>query len=431
MTFNPSQIEIIATVCFFLAIIHIFSVSRFEKLAKRYAHDDPKHDFFHMLAEIETVFGIWAVIFAILFFFTEGFQPMYDYLSSRNYTEGLFVPVVMVIAATRPVLKAVNGIVMSIARLMNHVPGVKGSVALYFVVLALVPILGSFITEPAAITLAALILYKQFYSKEISKKLKYATIATLFVNVSIGGTLTNFAAPPVLMVASTWDWSTAFMLKTFGWKAVVACVVSTLIMVSIFYKELVSIEMEKHKKEDEYEKIPMHVTLLHFAFLAIVVAVGHYPVLFLPIFIIFLGVCTNVYRRYQEQVILPQALLVGLFLCGIVILGGMQTWWLEPVLMGLSNAQVVFGAIGLGAFTDNAAITYLGSQVPNLSDEFKYALVYGAVAGGGMTVIANAPNPAAVNILKPSFENQSIEPISLALWALPSTVIALIAFTFL
>lgn len=431
MTFNPSPIEIIATVCFFFAVVHIFSVSGFEALANKYLHDDPRHDFFHLLAEIETVFGIWAIIFAIIFYITEGFQPMYDYVSGRNYTEGLFVLVVMVIAATRPVLKAVTGVVMMLARLLSKIPGVNGSVALYFVVVALVPILGSFITEPAAITLAALILFKQLYSKEISKKLKYATIATLFVNVSIGGTLTNFAAPPVLMVAGTWEWSTSFMFTNLGWKAMIACVVSTLLMIAIFYKELAAIEMEEAKKEAEYEKIPLFVTLLHFVFLGMVVAVGHYPVLFLPIFIVFLGICTNVYRRYQDQIILPQALLVCLFLCGLVVLGGMQTWWLEPVLMGLSNTQVVFGAIGLGAFTDNAAITYLGSQVPNLSDEFKYALVYGAVAGGGMTVIANAPNPAAVNILKPSFENQSIKPVSLALWAVPATAIALVCFSFL
>jgi hypothetical protein len=53
-----------------------------------------------------------------------------------------------------------------------------------------------------------------------------------------------------------------------------------------------------------------------------------------------------------------------------------------------------FGATALTAITDNAALTYLGSLVEGVSDQLKYALVAGAVSGGGLTVIANAPNPA-------------------------------------
>ena len=59
-----------------------------------------------------------------------------------------------------------------------------------------------------------------------------------------------------------------------------------------------------------------------------------------------------------------------------------------------AQSALFFGAAALTAITDNAALTYLGSLVEDISDQSKYSLVAGAVAGGGLTVIANAPNPA-------------------------------------
>ena len=92
----------------------------------------------------------------------------------------------------------------------------------------LVPLLGSFITEPAGMTLAALILTDCLFSRGISARLKYATLGVLFVNISIGGTLTPFAAPPVLTVAGKWGWDINYMMAAFGWKAAIAVIVNAL-----------------------------------------------------------------------------------------------------------------------------------------------------------------------------------------------------------
>ena len=99
--------------------------------------------------------------------------------------------------------------------------------------------------------------------------------------------------------------------------------------------------------------------------------------------------------------------------------------------MGLSADAVFYGATALTAITDNAALTYLGSLVPGLSDEFKVALVAGAVTGGGLTLIANAPNPAGAAILKGHFDDQTIAPWPLLLAALPPTLVAAAAFRLL
>src|SRR4029077_11862064 len=100
------------------------------------------------------------------------------------------------------------------------------------------PLLGSFITEPGAMTIAALLLGRQFFDRHPGTRLKYATLGLLFVNVSIGGTLTHFAAPPVLMVARPWGWTTSFMVAHFGWRALIAIVVSTAVYFAAFGGEL-------------------------------------------------------------------------------------------------------------------------------------------------------------------------------------------------
>ena len=145
------------------------------------------------------------------------------------------------------------------------------------------------------------------------------------------------------------------------------------------------------------------------------------------IFLLFLGVA-HAYERHQDRLILREGLLVAFFLAGLVVLGGQQQWWLKPVLLSMSADQVFFGAVALTAFTDNAALTYLGSLVEGLSDAFKYALVAGAVVGGGLTVIANAPNPAGVAILRKHFDDEAIHPLGLVLGALVPTAVAALAF---
>jgi Na+/H+ antiporter NhaD/arsenite permease-like protein len=247
----------------------------------------------------------------------------------------------------------------------------------------------------------------------------------LFVNVSIGGTLTHFAAPPVLMVASKWNWDMAFMFQHFGWRAAGAGGVSTIIVAALFWRELGRVEVER----DAGGRTPVWLTALHVMFLALVVAFAHHPSVFFGVFVLFLGLVTAT-GDYQDALKLREGLLVGLFLAGLVVLGSLQAYWLKPLIQGLSGNALFYGATGLTAITDNAALTYLGSLVEGLSEELKYALVAGAVAGGGLTVIANAPNPAGVGILQDAkvFGGEGISPLGLFLGALLPTGVAVTFF---
>ena len=153
------------------------------------------------------------------------------------------------------------------------------------------------------------------------------------------------------------------------------------------------------------DPVPLWVTLVHIAFMGWTIINAHYPPFFIPGLLFFLGFA-QVTAPYQNQLNLKPALLVGFFLGGLVIHGGLQGWWIEPVLGNLTEIPLMLGATILTAFNDNAAITFLSTLVPNFSDGMKYAVVAGAVAGGGLTIIANAPNPAGLSILKSFFDEE-------------------------
>lgn len=407
----------LAAVVFALALAHSFSTRWFERLAQ----SRPRHaGLWHLLGEVEVVFGLWATVLMLICFGLAGQAATLEYLESRNFTEPLFVFAIMVIAGTRPVLALARAAVLRLAMLW---PGSR-ALAMFTLVLSLVPLLGSFITEPAAMTLGALLLRDMVFSKDVSERLKYATLGVLFVNVSIGGTLTPFAAPPVLMVAKVWQWDFGFMLQTFGARAALAVSLNAFGLAWLLRRELRTLSVAPASSEP---LVPVGVVLVHLLLLAGVVVFAHHPVVFIGLVLLFLGFATA-YKAHQSPLILREALLVSFFLAGLVVLGGLQQWWLEPLLMGLSADAVFYGATALTAITDNAALTYLGSLVPGLSEEFKIALVAGAVTGGGLTLIANAPNPAGAAIVKGFFADQTISPLRLLLAALPPTAVAVAAF---
>lgn len=440
-------LNLVATIIFFLAIIHTFLAPKIMHLAHRW-RDEHRAEFqrrgasaakrpsdavdavsfkaevAHFFGEVEAVFGIWIVPLLVAFLIFKDWRTAEHYFSeSIHFTEPMFVVVIMSIAATRPILLAAESAMRALARLGGSTPA-----ASWFAILTLGPLLGSFITEPAAMTISALLLARSFYELRPPKHFAYATLGLLFVNVSIGGTLTHFAAPPVLMVAGTWKWTTAHMLTHFGWKAAAALVASNAIYYFGFRKQFARLQPDEPPVTSEEcwierkDPVPRLITLVHFLFLAWTVFTAHTPALFIGGFLFFLAFTTAT-EHHQNPVLLRPALLVGFFLAGLVVHGGLQGWWIAPVLESMSEKPLFFTSVILTAFNDNAAITYLASLVPSLTEGMKYAVVAGAVTGGGLTVIANAPNPAGQAILIKYFP-EGLSPLWLFLGALPPTVIA-------
>jgi len=539
--------NLVVTLIFLCAIIHTFLASKFMNISHRLEHEheekikrgEAKRDSMsvsanalHFLGEVEVVFGLWTVVLCAVITAKFGWPTFVGYITHNvNFTEPAFVVVIMTLAATRPILKLAEAAMWKVAKLFGGTMA-----ALWLTILTIGPLLGSFITEPAAITISALVLSEKFYSLNPSNKLKYATLGLLFVNISVGGTLTHFAAPPVLMVSAPWNWGTDFMLMHFGWKAFTGIIIANGLYFLYFRKELARLQEQfslqslmdqienkyvpKYLVEDEFEKIkdsvktesgyvesisektsqllavvqkkmeaevlpklraegiseslirqafekrleqvrlgkmrrllpgllpeserpeyrdpdwddredpvPLWVTIVHLLFMGWTIVNSHNTPLFMLGLLFFLGFA-QISAPYQNKINLQSPILVGFFLAGLVIHGGLQGWWIAPVLGSLGEVPLMLTATVLTAFNDNAAITYLSTLVPDFTDGLKYAVVAGAVTGGGLTVIANAPNPAGQAILRKHF-GVAVSPLGLLLAALLPTIIMLCCFLFL
>lgn len=447
---RAEPLNLVASLFFLGAVLHTFVAPKIaayahqleHRPARDYDHDgeiEPherpldvrsfKAEMLHFFGEVEAVFGLWVVpLFAILVL-TKGWGTAEAFIGSGvHFTEPVFVVVIMAIASTRPVLQFAEGVIGRFARLGGDTP-----FAWWLAILTLGPLLGSFITEPAAMVICALMLSRRLYALEPSRRLAYGTLGLLFVNVSVGGTLTHFAAPPVLMVAGKWGWGLTHMASQFGWKAIVGILVANALYAALFRREFGRLaERAAERGEAELgrrEPAPHWVVAVHLGFLAWTVVTAHTPALFvggLLFFLAFLQASTP----HQDPLNLRSPLLVGFFLGGLVIHGALQQWWIAPVLSRLGELPLFFGAVALTAFNDNAAITYLASLVPDLGDTMRYAVVAGAVTGGGLTVIANAPNPAGQSVLAKHFDG-SISPLGLLSGALAPTVVVAAAYLLL
>ncbi len=443
--------NLVATVIFLLAIIHTFLTPKIRQWAHaaeerhrgkagrpRLVDDDgnevPEVSFLgqmlHFLSEVEAVFGIWAVVLMFAITLCKSWGTAVDYIGHQvNFTEPMFVMVIMALASARPMMRLAERGLFLVAAIGGANVG-----AWWLAILIIGPLFGSFITEPGAMTISALLLARQFYHYRPSTRLAYATIGLLFVNVSVGGTLTHFAAPPMVMAAGPWHWDLLYMLTHFGWKALVGIICSTLLYFTLFRREFAAMDAAYLKVGRSLTQgggsyIPPWIMVVQICFIVYTVAVAHYPALFVGGFLFFMAF-SQATAHYQKKLDLRAPLLVGFFLAGLVVHGGLQSWWLQPVLKSLGRVALFTWATILTGFNDNAAITYLATLVPGFSEPFKYAVVAGAVTGGGLTVIANAPNPAGQAILQRFFPD-GVSPLKLFLWALIPTLVMSAAFMLL
>ncbi len=445
-------LNLVATIIFFAAIVHTFLTAQFRKIARHYqrryegieellpatvsspdsgrVHDKLifRAQLFYFMGEVEAVFGIWLVPLFVAIIAFHGWSTMVNYVGQVNVGDAIFVVVIMAMASSLPILRFTETMIAKVSAIGKGTP-----VSWWWTILTLGPLLGSFITGPAAMTICALLLRHRFYSLKPSQLLKYATLGLLFVNISVGGVLTQFASPPVVVVANVWNWNLVYMLTHFGWKAVIGIILSNSLYLTLFRKEFTRLASKVPDEELDQEgrrPIPWRITGIHILFLCWTVANAHYPVLVILGLLFFLAFVSAT-RLNQQAIALRPPLLVGFFLAALIIHGGCQQWWIAPVLGSLSKWPLMIGATILTAFNDNAAVTYLASLVPGFSDPLKYVVMAGAVTGGGLTVIANSPNPAGQSILASRFGELGISPLYLFLGALVPTLIDGAAFLLL
>lgn len=439
-TLSLTEFHWVSLFIFIASVLHILSVHRIHRWARllelKQSHKERKGmgrhvgiQFCYFLSEVELIFGLWAIPLLIAVSYFYGWNTALEYINTRDYTEALFVVVIMSLAATRPIIRLAEIVLRCIA---NRLGGSLS--AWWFTLLTLGPILGSLITEAAAMTLSALLLSRRFFEARPSPSLAYATLALLFVNISVGGVMTSFASPAVLILSHAWQWDTLDMFVNFGWKAALGILIGNGVYWLYFRKEF--LRMERHflqiapsPEGDTHGEVPHWITLVHVLFIMLIVMTSHYPAIFIAAFLFFMGF-HHATRHFQYSLKMTRPLLVGFFLAGLVIHGGVQGWWVVSVLKDLTPRYVLGASIFLTAFNDNTAVAYLSTLVPGWDDIFKYAIFTGVIAGGGLTVIGNAPNPAGFQILRRHFQD-GISPIRLfQAAAIPTLILYLIFYLF-
>lgn len=433
-----STFHLLALIFLACAIIHTLCVHKVHDLArylelkqapKRLGHRFERSigvQLVYFLAEVEIVFAFWAIPLFFVIAGYYGWGAALDYINTRDYTEALFVVVILSLASTKPIIQFSQKIIQYLAN------GLGGTLSVWwFTLLTVGPLLGSFITEAGAMAICAVLLSKQFYHFRPSSKLAYGTLALLFTNISVGGVMTNFASPAVLVLSHAWHWSNWDVFSSFGWKALLGILIGNSIYWIYFRKEFALLNKRKLLASEvfnvpaEEAPVPFWIVCVHLFFMGSIVLSSHYPAIFMASYLFFIGFFQAT-RQHQCSLKLSRPLLVGLFLAGLVIHGGLQGWWVVRALEGLNPIQVLGMAISLTAFNDNTAISYLATLIPDWSEIYQYALFTGVIAGGGLTVIANAPNPAGFVILAKHFGG-SVSSWKLALAAMiPALVLYLI-----
>lgn len=428
--------NLVSLFIFVCAILHTFFCHQLSELSQKLRERNLTHnndydetfavEILHFLGEVEVVFGLWVIPLFFSLIYVYGWKTAVNYMDGLHVVEPVFVVVIMALASTAPIIKFAENVMQMMAKV-----GKDSVTAWWWVILTVGPIAGSLITEPAAMTISAFLLSRKFYKLKPSPKLAYATLGLLFVNVSVGGVFTHFAAPPVLMVSSAWKWDTMHMITHFGWKAFLGILIANFIYYFFFQAEFYKLEernkvIRREEAGNHQKPIPLWIIIIHLMFLTWVVIHSHYPVLFIGAFLLFLGFYQAT-RAFQKVLDLRPPVLVGFFLAGLVAHGNLQGWWIEP-LLGKATAGMLLGiSILLTSFNDNAAVTYLATLIPHFDSAKKYSVVAGSVAGGGLTVIANAPNPAGQAILGKFFQ-YGISAAGLFCGALIPTIIMALCF---
>ncbi len=379
---------------------------------------------FHWLSEVEIVFGFWAILFLIILTVKDGAGAAVQFHNSLNLTEAAFIFCIMLVSSTRAVVTLARRLIFTMSALVARLTRLPQVQAQLLTLLTVGPLLGSLMTEPAAITITALLLFRMVDVQKTPQDFLYVLLAFLFVNVSVGGSLTHFAAPPILMVARPWSWELKDVFLNLGIPGLISILVSTFALV-IFYRRRLSDYLLP--LEPDHYPIPTWISIVHATVLFAVIYFAHHPEVFIPITFVFIAF-TFLTKTYQDGLKFRESALVAFFLYGLIIFGSLQSWWLNDFIAGLDSKALFFGAIGLTAVTDNAALTYLGSQIENLTEISKWALTAGALVGGGLTILANAPNAAGFSVLAPKFQDGSLNAFKLFKAAVFPTVVAMLCY---
>ena len=377
----------------------------------------------YFFGEVEVVFGVWCIPLLLAISYVYDWKTALNYVNALNYNEALFIMVSLALTSTRPILQLAEKWLGKVASLGGNSPS-----AWWLTLLTVGPFLGAVFKESVAMTILAMLLSRYFYKFHPTPRLAYTTLALLFLYVSVAGMLTSFASSSVYVVKGAWKWTTPFMLQTFGWKVLLGIVTCNLIYFLVCHADLIKLDRNAAQtpvKQVPSLPIPIWITAVHVIVLIWIILNSENTIIALGSFVLFLGfyLATAPYQHFME---LLEPLLVGFFLASLLILSGLQIWWIEPLLSNLGNYGSYVASLLISAFIHNTSANILYTHIPHLSDALKYFLFCGTMVGGALTIMSNGPNIIGYTILSKHFDYSiSLKKLFfIALW--PTIIMALI-----
>lgn len=417
----------------FVASMDYFSIPKDHRNDPHVPHTSTVARLVHVLAEGEGGPPIWTLILFVIGIILIGYENMKGYLESVNIAEPMFVGGMVLVASTKPVLDASERIIMFLAQKLP-LPGLLGFFA---VTLTLGPLLGSFITEPAAMVVVVSLVMRQVKGRHLTRRFLYLLLGVICTNVSVGGALTPIAAPAIVVIADSVGWDIAFTMQNFGPKAILTVLTTTTVVVIIpYWRTLAGMDFHAgmngngdfHKHDLPENKAAWKKALalsINVGIIGLMIVFSHTPVMMLLTLFLFY-IFHDVFHAYHSPMKFMDGFRVAAFLYGILALGTLQRWWIEPLIHELDDGTLYFSIAGLTTIMDNALLTYLVSLVEGIEQSLLILIVWAALAAGGALLPANAPNPIAKVEMQTIFPNQEPSMVQWFINALPSTIIALV-----
>lgn len=428
-----SPLRVGAAVFFFLSILHTFCTPFFYKRFQICQHKKmifPEKwrkylwlsESYRLLSSVDVIFIFWSVPLFLWFLYSEGYAEAIDYFNHRNYLFALFIMIMLILLESRPIVYLSECIFLTIAKIGKQSPK-----CWWWTLMLGAPFSAILLKETGAMIIAATLLVRYFYKFAPSLRFSYATMGLLFSNISVGGLITDISSRALLLVSPALKGEQEFVIRHFSWKAVIAIFLSTTTYYLMFRKEFDHFPKVVKNASIADERVPIWLICLHVLFVAAIMSVRSVPLLMIGILILYLGL-HQFTIFYQNSIRVTKVCCVGLFYAGLLILGGLQEWWMLVIMHRMSDFGYMFTSYILSMFLDNVLVNYLVHNLSVATDCFLYLVIAGCMSAGGVTILANAPNIVGYLIIKPFFPTSPVSLGRLFVFALGPSLIALMTF---
>lgn len=405
---EATPFQLVSTICFALAIIHVFFSDKFQKKAA--ASKGGAHTFYAFFGNTTLIFGIWLIPTLICMFIFEGHEALQEAFESLNYREPFAYFVLITIATVRPMIQLFHFVLAKISDLFGNRLSLFWGSALF-----LSALIGGIFSPIAVMTLLCLYLSSTFFTLKPSRHLTYFTFATILIVISASATIfpVNFNFFFQLVDPNL---SHRELFRLFGYKALIAIALLIGLGMRMFKKEFLALQQKA--SNITHDKGPITARHLFYFLIFLLASFGSENAYILLMAIAITIIIHKAFYREkgkEGELKLYLPLTIAFFTATLEIFARLQTWWAAELLSSLDQVQTFFWTYALTGLNEHVPL-----EASHITRNVSFLAV---VAGGGLTLIAKSANIVAKKILKHNFPDQAVSPFRHLIYAIPLTLL--------